>query len=181
MRSKYFKIIAGIIIIVLGTVGGNALNKWLQSRSEAAVVAQKMVSKHRPAFSLPDVDGVVRNINEWDGKIIIVNFWATWCPPCRKEIPAFIDLQETYENQGVQFIGVAIDSLEKVQDYIDTMGINYPILIGDTDAIEISNLYGNRFGALPYTAIINRQGEITFIQRGELTQKTAEANIKALM
>ncbi len=181
MPVKPSKLIAGAIVFLVFAISGNAFYQWLLNRSEANVVAQQMVSKIRPDFSLPDVDGKMRSISEWDGKVTVVNFWATWCPPCRREIPAFIELQETYENQGLQFIGVAIDSLEKVQDFIDTMGINYPTLIGENKAIEISNDYGNQFSALPYTAIINRQGNITFVKRGELTREQVEKQIKPLL
>jgi len=145
--------------------------------SSAAIQAEKL----RPEFSLPDENGKIRNIKEWDGKVLVINFWATWCPPCRKEMPAFIELQEEYGKQGLQFIGVAIDDPEKVVDFMDTYGVNYPMLIGDIKAIEVSKSYGNRFGALPYTVIVSRQGEMTFVQRGELTKEAAEAQIKPLL
>ncbi|NOX43107.1 MAG: TlpA family protein disulfide reductase [Gammaproteobacteria bacterium] len=181
MAVKSSRLIAGALVFLVGAVGGNVFYKWAQNNSEANVVAQQMVSKPRPEFSLPDVEGQTRNISEWDGKVTVVNFWATWCPPCRKEIPVLIELQETYENQGLQIIGVAIDSKEKVQDFMDTMGIEYPSLIGENNAIEISKNYGNRYSALPFTAIINRQGEITFTHRGELTREHVEEIIKPLL
>jgi len=125
------------------------------------------MGKQRPGFSMKDMDGKLRNADEWNGKVLIVNFWATWCPPCRKEIPAFIELQDQYGDQGLQFVGIAIDDKDKVQDYIDTMGINYPVLVGEIDAIDLAKRYGNRFGALPFTAVVDRSGKIVFIQRGE--------------
>ena len=143
--------------------------------------AGTMVGKQRPEFRLPDTTGKIRNINEWDGKVLVVNFWATWCPPCRREIPMFIDLQDHYADQGLQFIGVAIDKPDKVLDFIDTMGINYPILVGESDATSITKQYGNRFGALPYTVVINRSGRIVYRKRGEIDREQALGAILPLL
>lgn len=181
MTVKPTRFIAGLLVFIVGTVGGNALYKWLQDHSETNTIAQEMVSKHRPDFTLPDAEGTPHNIGEWDGKVTLVNFWATWCPPCRREIPALIELQDKYTGQGLQIVGVAIDSLDKVQDYMDTMGINYTSLIGEDKAISITKAYGNRLGALPYSALIDRQGNIRFVHRGELSSEIAEKNIKPLL
>ena len=85
-----------------------------------------------PEFSLPDTTGTIHSISEWQGKILVINFWATWCPPCLKEIPEFIQLQAEYADQNVQLIGIAIDEPELVDDYISFININYPILIAET-------------------------------------------------
>jgi len=148
--------------------------------TEAPVIAGQIGSQ-RPEFSLPDLEGTTRKLSEWNGKVLVVNFWATWCPPCRKETPAFVALQEQYGAQGLQFIGVAIDERDNVEAFADTYGVNYPMLLGDLDAINTSKQYGNRFGTLPYTVIVDRQGKINFIQRGELLKTTAEEKIKALL
>lgn len=140
-----------------------------------------VLGQPRPDFRLPDIEGQVRSISEWDGKVLVVNFWATWCPPCRKEMPAFIELQEQYADKGLQFVGIAIDEKDKVIDFSDTYGVNYPMLVGDLDAIKLGKAYGNRFGALPYTVIIDRGGNIRFTQRGELPRDIAEAEIKKLL
>ncbi len=138
-------------------------------------------NKLRPSFSLPDLEGRLRQVSEWDGKVLVVNFWATWCPPCRKEIPVFIALQEKYAAQGLQFIGIALDEKDKVQDFVDTMGIEYPILVGGKQAERVSVAYGNRFGALPYTVIIDKNKNIISQHRGELTQTQVEQQIKHLL
>jgi peroxiredoxin len=93
----------------------------------------------------------------------------------------FVDLQEQWGPQGLQFVGVAIDEINKVQEFMDTYGVNYPMLIGVDDAIEIAKAYGNRFGALPYTVIIDRNGHIAHVQRGELERDVAEKTIKNLL
>lgn len=139
------------------------------------------VGDQRPGFVMTDIDGQQRNINEWDNKVLVINFWATWCPPCRKETPAFVELQSQYGDQGLQFIGVAIDEKDNVIDFADTYGVNYPMLIGNLDAINISKAYGNRFGSLPYTVIVDRTGKINYITRGELLKSTAENKIKDLL
>lgn len=179
--QRQLKMVAGLLVFIGGVIGGNALYKWLSDHSEGNVVAQEMVSKHRPDFSLPDLAGKTRAMSEWDGKVTVVNFWATWCPPCKRELPAFIELQRLYGEQGVQFIGIAIDNKEQVIAYSDNVGITYPTLLGEVDAVAVSRLFGNRLDALPYTVIINRKGNIALVQRGELTREVAEQTIKSLL
>lgn len=175
------RIAAYLVTFAVGIWGGNELIKQLSNNSEGSQVAQAMVKHPAPEFKLPDVNDVVHNSHEWDGKVVVLNFWATWCPPCVKETPTFVDLQEQYAAAGVQFVGIAIDKKDAVLDFMDTYGVDYPMLIGEDDAINISKKYGNRYGALPYTVVINRQGQIHFIQRGEMTRETAEKNIKQLL
>ena len=150
-------------------------------QNAATKPAVAKIGAYRPEFSLPDLDGKMRQLSEWDGKVLVINFWATWCPPCRKETPAFVELQEKYGAQGLQFIGVAIDEKDNVIDFADTYGVNYPMLLGDLEAINTSKAYGNRFGTLPYTVIVDRKGNINFIQRGELLKNVAEEKIKSLL
>jgi len=121
-------------------------------------------------FSLPDSTGKLRNIAEWDGKILIINFWATWCPPCLKEIPEFINLQQQYTDQNVQFIGIAIEDQTPVSQYLNTIDINYPILVGGDKAIMLSQQLGNFVNAVPFTIIVNQQGQIIHRQPGELSR-----------
>ncbi|MBQ0724163.1 MAG: TlpA family protein disulfide reductase [Cycloclasticus sp.] len=138
----------------------------------ANALTDKATALSRPDFSLLDLEGEVRHINEWDGQYIVLNFWATWCPPCRKEIPEFIALQKKYGSAGLQFIGVAIDDTEAVSQFAMEMGFNYPNLIAESEGIALANQYGNTYGALPFSVIINREGQIIGRQVGLLsTQK----------
>ena len=120
-------------------------------------------------FSLPDLTGKQRSINEWQGKILIINFWATWCPPCLKEIPEFIKLQNTYADKDLQFIGIAIDDKLAVAEYLEAININYPMLISGDEGIALSHQLGNIVNAVPFTLIVNQQGQIIHRQAGELS------------
>lgn len=124
-----------------------------------------------PDFNLPDVSSNQHNISEWQGKIRVINFWATWCPPCLKEMPEFIALQEQYAAKGLQFIGIAIDDQEPVEKYLATIKINYPILIGGVNGISLSQQLGNSFDAVPFTVVVNQQGQIIHQQRGEFSRE----------
>ncbi|NOX76931.1 MAG: TlpA family protein disulfide reductase [Gammaproteobacteria bacterium] len=179
--KKYVKYTAYLATFIIGMWGGNLLIQKLSDNSEGSQAAQAMVKHRAPSFELPDLSDQLRKSSEWNGKVVVLNFWATWCPPCRSETPTFVELQEQYGVDGVQFVGIAIDNKESVQDFVDTYGVNYPVLIGEDSAIEIAKAYGDRFGALPYTVIIDRQGQISFVQRGELSREVAEKNITQLL
>lgn len=179
------KIWVPVVLFVISAFVANEAIIWYTHNSvpaNAATTASPQPFNTRLVdFRLPDTDGVVHDIHEWDNRIKLLNFWATWCPPCLKETPLFVELQEKYQKQGVQFIGVAIDNLNDVKDFMDTYGINYPILIGAEDAIEIAKKYGNRIGALPYSVLINRDGTIVYAQSGEMKREKLESLIKSLL
>lgn len=124
-----------------------------------------------PEFVLSDLSGHQHNMSEWRGKVIVINFWATWCTPCRKEIPDFIALQQQYADQGLQFIGIALEDKEPVAEYLATININYPILLGGDTGISLSHQLGNSIDAVPYTLIIDRQGNIVDRHPGEFSKE----------
>ncbi|MDD5268902.1 MAG: TlpA disulfide reductase family protein [Methylococcales bacterium] len=134
-----------------------------------------------PEFNLPDVSGNQHNISEWQGKIRVINFWATWCPPCLKEIPGFIALQEQYAAKGLQFIGIAIDDQEPVGKYLATIKINYPILIGGDTGIGLAHQLGNIVDAVPFTVVVNRQGQIIYRHQGEFSKELILKTIEPLL
>lgn len=136
------------------------------------------VPEQLPPFIMQDTDGVTRNSSEWKGKVLIVNYWATWCPPCREEMPTLIEFQNQYAPQGVQVVGVAVDNLEQVKEFMDTYGINFPVVVGDDDAIQLAKKMGNRISALPYTAIFDRDGKTLYAQPGIVTKKSLEKAVK---
>jgi len=132
-------------------------------------------------FSLLDTEGKSHSIAEWQGKIRIINFWATWCPPCLKEIPSFIALQNEYAQKKLQFIGIAIDDQQLVEDYLAFSDINYPILMAELEGAKLAKQLGNTVNAIPYTVIVNAQNQIIFRQPGELSPQKIRSIIQPLL
>ncbi len=132
-----------------------------------------------PPFSLMDTDGTVHSLDDWKGKVILLNFWATWCPPCKYEIPDFMEYQQEYGANGLQIIGIGIDDPQKIREYYDAMGINYPVLI--STASNIMNDWGNQEQVLPYSVVIDRSGQIRYIHRGLLDRTIFDARIRPLL
>jgi thiol-disulfide isomerase/thioredoxin len=132
-------------------------------------------------FTLPDLDEQPRTLEEWKGQVVLLNFWAPWCPPCRKEVPAFIELQEKYAEKGFTIVGITIDTRDNAQTFADTTGVNYPILIAEEQGIEIAKAYGNRVGALPYSVLLDRKGRVILTHRNELSLEQAEKALLPLL
>lgn len=174
-------IIGAVVIFLVGAVGGNYLVKMLRQPPEPSAETRSLIGSKLPDYSLLGLDGVRESGAQWLGKVQLINFWATWCPPCKREIPALIELQNDYANQNLQVIGIALDNVEAVREYVQEIGINYPILVGDDDAIEVAKQLGNDMGVLPYTVITDQAGNIRFIRYGEVDRETVENEIQKLI
>lgn len=120
-------------------------------------------------------------MSEWAGEVLLINFWATWCSPCRKEIPSFIVLQERYAGERVQFVGIALDRVDAVRNYAAEQGINYPLLIGEQNVAEYMRALGNTIGALPFSALISRDGRVLATHQGEWAAEDVEDAIRAAL
>lgn len=138
-------------------------------------------SNLRPEFQLPDVSGHMRSISEWDGQLIVLNFWASWCPPCLREIPLFVQTQRRYAREGVQFVGIAIDRRDAAKTFTEKLGINYPVLFGSMSTLELLQRYGNSTGTLPYTVLIDRNRTIRQTFNHEVDQAAIETAIRQLL
>ncbi len=125
-----------------------------------------------PVFNFPDTDEKMHSISEWQGKTLVINFWATWCQPCLKEIPEFMQLQMQFGKQNVQFIGIAIDELLAVTRYKNTVSINYPVLISsEWDGFNLAQQLGNSANTVPYTVVANSAGQIIYRHAGTVKKE----------
>ncbi len=171
-----------VILAVLAAVGiGGVWYGVEEGERRRNLVLSADFEGRMPAFSFPDMHGRTRHSREWADQVLVLNFWATWCPPCRKEIPLFVDFQERYGEAGLQFVGIAIDDPEMVRDFADVYGMNFPILIGDAAAVELSKQLGNRFESLPFTAVFDRQGRAVHVQAGPIEEPELKALVTPLL
>jgi peroxiredoxin len=170
----------GVVALALvSALAGGYVYRW---RSGAPTVAPalslapvQLVGSRRPDIVLPDLTGTVRNLQEWDGKVLLINFWASWCAPCRRELPLLVDLQRQFGDRGLQVLGVAIDRRDSTQRLAQALGANYPVLSGELDGLRAAGDYGNQNGVLPYTVLVDRAGLVRGVHAGELRREHAEA------
>lgn len=121
-----------------------------------------------PEFELQGLDGGLRSIRSWPDDALVINFWATWCAPCLREIPLLKAFQAAHADEPVQVVGIAIDQLEPVQNFAEEMAFNYPILVGEADAINAAAAFGVEFFALPFTVYTDTEGRLLGTHIGEI-------------
>ena len=141
---------------------------------DAAVPPAVKIPDRVPDVSLQDRSGKLTSIKSWDGKALIINFWATWCQPCRREIPLLNALNSRWADRGVAVIGIAVDHRDSVMAYADELKIAYPLLIGEQDALEAAAAFGVDSPAFPFTVFTDRRGEVVALFVGELHQAQAD-------
>jgi thiol-disulfide isomerase/thioredoxin len=174
-------------LLIAGTVAAGVATYML--REPAAVeapagpfaeAAPSQLAETLPAFQLADRDGTMRSLSDWPDQSLIVNFWATWCAPCRREIPLLQKLQREHAAEHFQVIGVAVDFRDKVLAYADEMRIDYPLLIGEQEALDAASSFGIEAVGLPFTVFSDRRGRIVTAHLGELTESEAALILEAI-
>jgi thiol-disulfide isomerase/thioredoxin len=172
-----------VVIIIAAAAAGFGVYQWMQPNpSHELAQAQDaappaMSTQQAMALSMNDLSGAPHSLTDWHGKVLLVNFWATWCPPCREEIPLLVKLQAKYAAQGLQVIGIATDETDEdgVRTFTRRMLVNYPILMGNEQVAQmVAGLGGNLIG-LPYTLLVDRDGKVVKLHPGQLQPAETEA------
>jgi peroxiredoxin len=133
------------------------------------------------AMTLPDLAGHAQNVGQWRGKVMVVNFWATWCPPCLTEIPDFAAVSERHADAPVQFVGIGIDSAANIAAFQQEHRVPYPLLVGSSETLKVATDLVGTAEALPLTIIVDRDGMIHRVKLGTLNQDELEGTIRALL
>ena len=165
--------------LVLGAVG-------LAAAAAGALVGPLALQSESGAADLlsaryPDITGKPRRILEWQGSVLVCNFWATWCEPCRQEVPLLLESRRKFLSRGVEVVGIGIDHAAKIIEFVKEFSIDYPVLIADPSAIELMRKLGNRAGGLPYTVIIGRAGAIGYRRLGLLKQPDLDKAVAEML
>jgi thiol-disulfide isomerase/thioredoxin len=170
MKTLQLVFIIALLALTAG-IGVRMFNQWQLEKQPMPL----------PEFSFPDLNGSPQISSQWHGKIIVLNFWATWCPACLKEMPEFMALQKKYAEK-VQFVGIALDDLEAVKTFQQKNAVNYPLLIsGDFAGFALAKKLGNLISAIPYTVMVDTNGQVVYRHSGELSASKLQGVLEPLL
>jgi len=167
MRFWLLLILAGSLALSAGVF----TRQWLMMPSAASIKEPLLV----------DLEGKAHTLAEWKGRVVVLNFWATWCPPCREEMPDFTQIQSEFDRQGVSFIGIAIDDPLVVKAYLAEHPVNYPILVGGSDVPAWADRLGNEISALPFSVVLDRKGQQIHAHIGRFHHQQILDQVKPLL
>ncbi len=163
-----------ILLALSALIGGIALQRFTHAPTLAQAVEPADLD-----IAFPDLDGKPRSLKEWQGKVLIVNFWATWCPPCLEEMPEFQQLQTEFGPKGLQFIGILTDDeADAARDFLKSKPLNYPVLDGSVGGRLWTEKLGNTAGVLPVSAVFDPQGNLVHTELGKFTREEIIEKIK---
>jgi len=175
MNRRQWVIIIGISLLAL--LAGVLTSQWIFKTVPASDPAIKAFFAN--PWQTPD--GKLVNSEEWRGKVLVVNFWASWCPPCVEEMPTLDKLNAEFSSKNVLFVGIGIDSPSNIREFLQNTPVSYPIMIGGREGSNLSKQMGNSQGALPYTIIINSQGKATSSKLGKIKEDELRSAIKSAL
>ena len=175
MNRRQWIIIGGISLLAL--LGGVLTSQWISKTGLASEPSVKAFFAN--PWQTPD--GKPADTAEWQGKILVVNFWASWCPPCIEEMPTLDLLQQEYLQQNVLFVGIGIDSPSNIREFLKSTPVSYAIVIGGLEGSNLSKQMGNTQGALPYTVIIDSKGKSTYTKLGKISEDELRKAIKSAL
>ncbi|HSI95003.1 MAG TPA: TlpA disulfide reductase family protein [Methylophilaceae bacterium] len=176
MKKKFHWILLVIAIFGIGVALLKNEVSIAKSLASESPEARYFFSKN-----FPNAQGKIQPLEQWQGKIIIANFWATWCSPCREEMPELSQIHSKYLNRGVMVLGIATDDSGKINEYAKNKPISYPLLAGEIDAMNLSGVLGNNKGVVPYTVIINRNGQIVRTYFGRINSAAIDKDVSELL
>jgi peroxiredoxin len=172
------------IVAVAAATAGILTGQWLRGDPNAGSSAEgpaALVGKPRPPFTLGASDGRIVSAEDFDGDVLLVNFWATWCAPCRKEMPMLDEVHGQYADRGLAVVGIALDDVARAREFAEGLGIGYTILVGAGDVMATGLAWGNRAGLLPYTVLVDRDGIVRWAHLGEIEREPLLAKIEPLL
>jgi peroxiredoxin len=154
--------------------GPTALPELEASQDQAYLAPAAKIPDRLPAFTLDNEDGKPTPISGWDGKSLVLNFWATWCAPCRREIPLLQALNQEWQNRDFAVIGIAVDHRDQVREFATQLGIHYPLLVGEQAALDVAGSLGIDSPVFPFTVFTDRRGRVVTVFVGELHRPEAD-------
>lgn len=166
-----------LVIAIAGAIGGFLAGGWLRPLpAQPANPHALKIGDALPHVQRPDIDGKLRSLDEWRGKLVLVNFWASWCEPCREEMPLLDKTQARLAGKGLQIVGIAFDDVAATKGFLTRTPVHYPILVDDpARADDISAAFGNDHNVLPYTVLIGSDGHVLARRAGKFSEETLNA------
>lgn len=169
------------LILALAVVAAG-VGDWLQHASRQAHVPNGVqvaaVGDMRPDLTLMDVEGKPHRLSEFHARRVLLNFWATWCVPCLKEMPALAEAQAKFGEKELIVVGIAMDDPERIRPFLAAHPVSYPILVGQMDNPSTSLQFGDDAQVLPFSVLLDTNGHILATRRGELPMETLDEWMK---